>query len=111
MRNRTHMSIPDPVEKMKISVRQQPGQSYPTPPSRVRIKEQNIAPGYPTGAPGFYNASRVVLRTNSVAQQQRRILPTRPSSLIPGLVGISKCGSRATLRAFEILGGQIACSL
>lgn len=60
MRNRTHMNIPDPVENMKISVRQQPGLSYPTPPSRVHIKEQNIHPGFPGGAPGFQHASRSV---------------------------------------------------
>jgi hypothetical protein len=60
MRNRTHMHIPDPVEKMHISVRQQPGFSYPTPPNHVRIKEQNIHPGFPAGRPGFYDASRVV---------------------------------------------------
>jgi hypothetical protein len=60
MRNKTHVSLPDPVEKMKINVRHQPGYSYPTPPSRVHIKEQNINPGYPAGRPGFYNASRVV---------------------------------------------------
>ncbi len=60
MRNRTHMNLPDPVEKMKMTVRQQPGFSYPTPPSHVKIREQNLHPGYPTGAPGFHNASRVV---------------------------------------------------
>lgn len=60
MRNRTHMHIPDPVESMKINVRSQPGQSYPTPPSRVSIREQNIHPGYPSGRPGFYQASKVV---------------------------------------------------
>jgi hypothetical protein len=60
MRNRTHVHMPDPVEKMKINVRHQPGYSYPTPPSRVSIREQNINPGYPSGRPGFYHASRVV---------------------------------------------------
>ena len=60
IRNRTHMSIPDPVTKMKGTVRQQPGYSYPTPPSRFHIKEQNINPGYPAGRPHFYDASRVV---------------------------------------------------
>jgi hypothetical protein len=60
MHNRTHTQLPDPVEKMKISVRQQPGMSYPTPPSRVKIHEQNINPGYPSGRPGFYHQSRVV---------------------------------------------------
>lgn len=60
MRNRTHMHLPDPVEKMKIDVRHQPGYSYPTPPSHAKIREQNIHPGYPAGRPGFYHASRVV---------------------------------------------------
>lgn len=60
MRNRTHMDIPDPVKNVKIDVRHQPGYSYPTPPSRVHIKEQNLHSGYPSGAPGFEHASRVV---------------------------------------------------
>ena len=60
LRNRTHMSIPDPVTHMRGTVRQQPGYSYPTPPSRFHIKEQNINPGYPSGSPHFNNASRAV---------------------------------------------------
>ncbi len=60
MRNHTHMNIPDPVEKMKIHVRHQPGYSYPTPPSRVAIREQNIHPGYPSGRPAFEHASKSV---------------------------------------------------
>jgi hypothetical protein len=60
MRNHTHMNIPDPVEKMKIHVRHQPGYSYPTPPSRASIREQNIHPGYPSGRPAFEHASRSV---------------------------------------------------
>ena len=60
LRNRTHMSIPDPVTHMRGTVRQQPGYSYPTPPSRFHIKEQNINPGYPSGRPHFYDASRAV---------------------------------------------------
>jgi hypothetical protein len=60
MRNHTHMNIPDPVEKMKINVRSQPGQSYPTPPSRVNIREQNIHPGFPSGRPPYEHASRSV---------------------------------------------------
>jgi hypothetical protein len=60
MKNHTHMNIPDPVDKMKINVRHQPGYSYPQPPSRVNIREQNIHPGYPAGAPGFQHASRSV---------------------------------------------------
>ncbi len=49
MKNHTHMNIPDPVEKMKIHVKQSPGYSYPQPASRAYIREQNINPGYPTG--------------------------------------------------------------
>lgn len=60
MVNRTHMNIPDPVEKMRGTVRYQPGYSYPAPPSRYHIKEQNIHPGYPSGRPSFYDASRSV---------------------------------------------------
>ena len=60
MHNKTRMHIPDPVEKMKINVKHTPGLSYPQPPSRVKIHEQNINPGYPAGRPGFYHASRVV---------------------------------------------------
>lgn len=60
MRNHTHMNIPDPVEKMKIHVRQQPGYSYPTPPSRAYIREQNIHPGYPSGRPAYEHASKSV---------------------------------------------------
>jgi hypothetical protein len=58
MTNRTHRSIPDPVSKMKMNVRSIPGQSYPQPPSRVNIREQNINSGFPTGRP--YEASRSV---------------------------------------------------
>ncbi len=44
MTNRTHNHIPEPVHKFKINVRQQPGYSYPSPPTRMRILEQNIHP-------------------------------------------------------------------
>lgn len=58
MRNRTHMHIPEPVEKVKIGVRQAPGYSYPNPVSRVHISEQNINPGVPYGRPHGYKASQ-----------------------------------------------------
>lgn len=51
MRNRTPMNIPQPVDTMKMTVRHQPGYSYPNPVSRVRITEQNIHPGAPAGRP------------------------------------------------------------
>lgn len=60
IRNNTHMDIPDPVKHMRVSVRQTPGQSYPTPPSRVRINEQNIHPGVPTGMPLYMKHSQNV---------------------------------------------------
>ena len=44
MTNRTHNSMPEPVHKFKINVRQQPGYSYPAPPTRMRIREQSMHP-------------------------------------------------------------------
>lgn len=60
IRNNTQMNIPDPVKHMRINVRQVPGQSYPTPPSRVSIREQNIHPGVPTGMPLYMRQSQNV---------------------------------------------------
>ncbi len=60
MRNRTAMNIPDPVENMKINVRQTPGQSYPQPVSRVNIHERNLHPGVPTGRPAYSLGSQAV---------------------------------------------------
>jgi hypothetical protein len=60
IKNHTHMSIPDPVDKMKMHVRSIPGQHYPQPPSRVHIREQNIHPGYQTGKPLQYHHSQAV---------------------------------------------------
>jgi hypothetical protein len=51
IRNHTPMHIPQPVETFKIHVRQQPGYSYPTPPNRMRILEQNIHPPIRFGQP------------------------------------------------------------
>jgi hypothetical protein len=60
MRNHTPMHLPRPVDKMKIHVRHQPGYSYPNPVSRVRITEQNIHPGVPSGRPLYEHASQQV---------------------------------------------------
>ena len=49
--NHTPMHIPQPVETFKVHVRQQPGYSYPTPPNRMRILEQNIHPPIRFGQP------------------------------------------------------------
>jgi hypothetical protein len=42
--NHTHSCIPEPVENFKIHVRQQPGYSYPAPPTRMHVREQSIHP-------------------------------------------------------------------
>ncbi len=60
VRNHTRTHLPDPVEHMKIHVRQNPGVSYPQPPSRVRIREQNVHPGVPTGTPAYLRHSQSV---------------------------------------------------
>lgn len=51
MVNHTHMHIPKPVDKMKIHVRSQPGQSYPQPVNRVWIREQMLHPSLPYEQP------------------------------------------------------------
>ncbi len=51
--NHTRTSLPDPVNHMKVHVRQTPGISYPQPASRAYIHEQNIHPGVPTGKPAY----------------------------------------------------------
>ena len=53
MRNHTHMSIPQPVHKYKIHVKNQPGYSYPASPSRMHVKEQNIHPTNAYGQPHY----------------------------------------------------------
>jgi len=58
--NHTKMHLPDPVDNMKIHVRQTPGQSYPQPASRAYIHEQNIHPGVPTGKPAYMRHSQSV---------------------------------------------------
>ena len=60
VRNHTKMHLPDPVEHMKVHVRQTPGQSYPQPVSRVRIHEQSIHPGVPTGQPAYMRHSQAI---------------------------------------------------
>ena len=44
MKNHTQNCMPEPVDKFKIHVRQQPGYSYPAPPTRMRVREQMIHP-------------------------------------------------------------------
>ncbi len=58
--NHTRMHLPDPVDHMKIHVRQTPGQSYPQPASRAYIHEQNLHPGAPTGKPAYMRHSQSV---------------------------------------------------
>lgn len=42
IKNHTHMHIPQPTEHLRMHVKQEPGFSYPRPPSRVFVKEQSI---------------------------------------------------------------------
>jgi len=44
MKNYTRNYMPEPVDNFKIHVRQQPGYSYPPPPTRMRVREQMIHP-------------------------------------------------------------------
>lgn len=60
MRNTTHRQIPDPVDHFRVNVRQTPGQSYPNPVRRVRVREENIHPGVPTGMPAYMRQSQSV---------------------------------------------------
>ncbi|WP_040769723.1 hypothetical protein [Novipirellula maiorica] len=60
MRNHTPMHMPQPVDKVKIGVRMQPGYSYPNPVSNINITEQNIHPGVPNARPLYQHASEEV---------------------------------------------------
>ncbi|MEM6468745.1 MAG: hypothetical protein AAF802_04195 [Planctomycetota bacterium] len=60
MRNRTPMHLPQPVDTLKMTVRHQPGYSYPNPVSRVRITEQNIHPGVPNQRGLYQHQSQAV---------------------------------------------------
>jgi hypothetical protein len=44
IKNHTPVHIPEPVKKFRVDVRQQPGYSYPAPPTHMRIREQNFHP-------------------------------------------------------------------
>jgi hypothetical protein len=60
MRNHTPMHIPQPVDTLKIDVRQAPGQSYPNPVSRIHVTEQNVHPGIPMTRPDHDRTSQRV---------------------------------------------------
>lgn len=60
IKNHTPMHIPRPVDKVKINVRQTPGQSYPNPVSRINITEQNLNPGVPHGRGLYQHQSQAV---------------------------------------------------
>ncbi|WP_146392857.1 hypothetical protein [Allorhodopirellula solitaria] len=60
IRNHTAMHMPQPVENVKIDVRQQPGMSYPNPVSRIKVTEQNIHPGVPNARPLYDQQSQRV---------------------------------------------------
>jgi len=43
--NKTKVHLPNPVDKVKMTVKQSPGLSYPKPPHHVSIHERSYAPG------------------------------------------------------------------
>lgn len=59
IRNHTVNHIPGPVERFNIHVRQQPGYSYPKPPSHMWIREQTIYPTVNFHQP-LWNRTQVV---------------------------------------------------
>lgn len=44
IKNHTKMHIPQPTDKVSVHVKHKPGMSYPMPPNKVRIVEENIHP-------------------------------------------------------------------
>ncbi len=59
MYNHTKEHYPHPTEALKYHVKYQPGYSYPRPPSRVYVKEQNFYPAVPNRQPPYYWSQRV----------------------------------------------------
>jgi hypothetical protein len=59
IKNHTKTYIPEPVEKFKVHVRQQPGFSYPEPPTRMKIREQSIHASVPYGQPHSHQSEVV----------------------------------------------------
>ena len=44
MVNHTHVSLPEPTQKIRVDVKQEPGYSAPEPPNHVRIVERTSYP-------------------------------------------------------------------
>ena len=59
IRNHTHTHIPKPTSKFKIHVKQQPGMSYPAPPTRMFYREQSIHPALPYGQPQYMQSNAI----------------------------------------------------
>lgn len=59
MRNHTHVYMPPPTRKVKLHVKQQPGFSYPAPPSRAYIREQSIHATQMNGVPRYQTHEHV----------------------------------------------------
>lgn len=86
--NRTPMHIPGPVERFHITVRQQPGFSYPKPPTRMHIREQNIHPSLPFNQP---HANRT------------QVIPMPPTGAAgPGFGGFPVLGLDGRLRHVQL---------
>lgn len=68
MRNHTPMHIPGPTETLKIHLRQNPGYSYPKPPSHVWIREQMIHPSLNFQQPSYDRTQVIPSGTNCPPQ-------------------------------------------
>jgi len=60
IKNHTPMHIPQPVNDVRMDIRQAPGMSYPNPVSRIHMTEQNVHPGIPHTRPHADHASQRV---------------------------------------------------
>jgi len=59
MKDKTHYHIPGPVESFTIRMREQPGYSYPRPPTHMHIREQHIHPSLPFRQP-YHDQTQVI---------------------------------------------------
>lgn len=59
MWNHTAEHYPQPTHHLRYHVKHVPGYSYPRPPSRVYVREQNFYPAMPNRQPPYYWSQRV----------------------------------------------------
>lgn len=59
LKDRTHYHLPGAVESFTIRMREQPGYSYPHPPTHMHIREQHIHPSLPYRQ-SFHDQTQVI---------------------------------------------------